>query len=590
MSKVLQSTASFIRFLASTSDRLFWASISLSVLVTLTEGIGVLLLLPMLEVAGIETHNAGVGRVSETVAGLIEALGIDPGIVPILILFLATMVTHEGINRARTVVHARLHAETAAGLRALTFDAVAHTQWRYFCRQPIAALSKRLTLSVGRTLTALIALETATISFSVALLYLAFAALVSPVITLLVAAVGSLLYLSIVRQLATSREIGERADHRCQQLYGLTTEYLSAMKTVKSYGQVEDCVERFENAARQVGQSHLEDRKHQARVEQRFKIGAALALAAIIYVAVGVLRIHTADLLFLLLLFSRVMPKLTIVTRYSFEFASHVPSFEDVELLVEECAAQAERSTSLPDDSTELPRSWDIEVRDVNFGYHADRPVLKGVTFDIPDRSAVAIVGASGAGKSTLLDLVMGLLRAETGEIRIGGIKLTHQLAESLRPQIGYVGQETFLFNASIRENLEWGCDGATDTGIAEVLTLARSEFVHDLDGGLDAAVGDRGVLLSGGQRQRLSLARALLRRPRLLILDEATSALDMENEAQIMKAVLKLKASMSILIVSHRPSAVRDADLIHVVDGGRIVASGNWSEVRHEARMRATG
>jgi ATP-binding cassette subfamily C protein len=192
-----------------------------------------------------------------------------------------------------------------------------------------------------------------------------------------------------------------------------------------------------------------------------------------------------------------------------------------------------------------------------------------------------AIVGTSGAGKSTVADLAMGLLSPDAGHVLVDGVPLTAGRLSAWRHSIGYVPQDGFLLHDSIRRNMLWACPTATDAEIWQNLeTAAAADFVAKLAGGLDTVVGDRGVRLSGGERQRIALARALLNRPSLLILDEATSALDSANEQQILDAVARLRGQLTILLITHRLSTVRQADAIHILSGGRIVESGTWVEL----------
>jgi ATP-binding cassette subfamily C protein len=179
------------------------------------------------------------------------------------------------------------------------------------------------------------------------------------------------------------------------------------------------------------------------------------------------------------------------------------------------------------------------------------------------------------------VDLLLGLLTPQEGRILVDGTPLTPALIGAWRRQVGYVPQETLLFHATIRENLLWVRPDATDEEMSEALRLAAADgFVANLPRGLETVVGDRGVLLSGGERQRLSLARALLRRPRLLVLDEATSSLDSENEMRIQKAIDGLHTQVTMVIVAHRLSTIRSADFIYVLDHGRAVERGTWKEL----------
>ena len=175
----------------------------------------------------------------------------------------------------------------------------------------------------------------------------------------------------------------------------------------------------------------------------------------------------------------------------------------------------------------------------------------------------------------------MGLISPNEGSILIDGEKFGPERMRAWREQIGYVPQDTFLFNDTVKSNLLWASPDAKEDKINQTLRLAAAEeFVNSLPKGLDSILGDRGVLVSGGERQRIALARALLRKPSLLILDEATSSLDSENEKRIQNAIEKLHGQMTILVISHRLSTIRGADIIHVVEEGRLVESGTWDEL----------
>jgi len=207
-----------------------------------------------------------------------------------------------------------------------------------------------------------------------------------------------------------------------------------------------------------------------------------------------------------------------------------------------------------------------------------------------PRKLIIAIDGPAGAGKSTIADLILGLIEPTRGTITVDGRPLSADRLRAWREMIGYVNQDTFLFHDSIRANLLWARPDAPPDEVDRVLHLAAADdFVARLPKGIETVIGDRGVLVSGGERQRLALARALLRRPALLVLDEATNALDSENEARIQLAVDRLRHEMTILVITHRLATVRHADTIHVLDGGRLVETGTWDELlaRRGGRFR---
>ena len=203
-----------------------------------------------------------------------------------------------------------------------------------------------------------------------------------------------------------------------------------------------------------------------------------------------------------------------------------------------------------------------------------DHPVLKNVNLHLKKGTTLALVGASGAGKSTLADLLPRFYDPDEGAIKIDGINLKELEISSFRKHLGIVSQDTFLFNASVRENLIYGRPDATDAEIEDATVRANAhEFIKALPQGLETLIG--GVLLSGGQRQRLAIARALLQDPDILILDEATSALDTISERLVQKAIDELSRDRTTLVIAHRLSTVQNADQIAVLDQGEVVETG---------------
>ncbi|MFP2901311.1 ABC transporter ATP-binding protein, partial [Corallococcus sp. 4LFB] len=213
--------------------------------------------------------------------------------------------------------------------------------------------------------------------------------------------------------------------------------------------------------------------------------------------------------------------------------------------------------------------------------YADGREALKGVDLTIPAGSRVALVGPSGAGKTTLFSVLLGFLPPSGGEVRWDGLPLSSLKASSVRGQVAWVPQEPVLFSGTVRHNLRLGQPDAPDDALWEALRLAHAEdFVRALPGGLDEPVGERGGRLSGGQRQRLALARAFLCRPSLLLLDEPTSALDATSEAAVGAGLAALMKGRTVLVIAHRLSTVRDADLIAVVEHGQVVEAGTHEQL----------
>jgi ATP-binding cassette, subfamily B, bacterial MsbA len=226
-------------------------------------------------------------------------------------------------------------------------------------------------------------------------------------------------------------------------------------------------------------------------------------------------------------------------------------------------------------------RGGEIRFEDVRFVYANGAPALKGVSLTVPAGKTVALVGASGAGKSTILNLVPRFYDVSGGAIRIDGTDIRDASLASLRGAMALVSQETTLFDDSVRANIAYGRWGAEDDAIeAAAKGAAADDFIRALPQGYDTPVGEHGVKLSGGQRQRLAIARAMLKNAPILLLDEATSALDTESERQVQAALRALMRGRTTVVIAHRLSTVIDADLIHVVEAGRIVESGTHAEL----------
>ncbi|TCK73663.1 ABC-type multidrug transport system fused ATPase/permease subunit [Acidipila rosea] len=218
----------------------------------------------------------------------------------------------------------------------------------------------------------------------------------------------------------------------------------------------------------------------------------------------------------------------------------------------------------------------EVRFEDVRFAYEADKPVLHGITFDSQPGTVTALVGSSGSGKSTIISLVCAFHTPDTGQVLVDGIDLATVKLDSYRSQLGVVLQESFLFDGTIRENVVFSYPEATDEEFLEACRIARvDEFAERFADGYETIVGERGVKLSGGQRQRLSIARAILADPRILILDEATSSLDSESEAMIQQGLSYLMQGRTTFVIAHRLSTIRRADQILVVEGGQIVERG---------------
>ena len=240
------------------------------------------------------------------------------------------------------------------------------------------------------------------------------------------------------------------------------------------------------------------------------------------------------------------------------------------------------------DNGTEKLTSFNkkIEISNLNFEYVKNFPVLNDISIDINKGQTTAIVGSTGSGKSTLIKLILRLYDSTSGEIKFDGKNIRHLELESLRNKIGLVSQDIFLFEGTVFENIAYGNLDAKDEEVWEAARLSESDkFINLLPNKENTIVGERGQKLSGGQRQRISIARAILKNPEILILDEATSAVDNETEAAIQRSINTLKEGRTVIAIAHRLSTIRNAEIIYVLEEGKVVESGN-----HESLLEING
>jgi ATP-binding cassette subfamily B protein len=223
----------------------------------------------------------------------------------------------------------------------------------------------------------------------------------------------------------------------------------------------------------------------------------------------------------------------------------------------------------------------EVEFDDVTFGYVPDNRILKNVSFKVPAGKTMAILGTTGSGKSTIISLIPRFYEVNEGRINIDSRDIKKYLIKELRRNIGIVSQETYLFNKSISDNIAYGKE---DASIEEIINAAKIANLHDfiisLPDGYDSIVGERGTRLSGGQKQRLSIARALIIKPKILIFDDSTSSVDVETEYKIQEALTKVMKDTTTIIITQRISTIRNADIILILDRGRVVGYGGHSEL----------
>ena len=561
-------------------------ALGLMVSFSLMEGIGLLLLIPLLHLVGLDVQYGTLGRIVQLLSSLFIAAGVRPTLASVLIVYAVIMSMHALLFRWRTSTNFSLNYEFVGNLRQQLYRSITYTNWLLFSRSRTSDFTHVLTTEVDRVGAVTYQLLHLFATGIVAAVYVVVALKISAKVTLFIFACGGGLVLMLRGKVQTARGAGEGLSQTMSSLYSAITEHLGGMKTAKSYGAEEQHITTFAGISERVQQMYIRTIRNQAEVKYWFDIGSVLVLSIIVYFSFEILGISTAELLVLLFLFARIMPKISIIQQGYQGLVNVLPALDTVMEMQARCDAAAEPKSQRRE---KIPLRASIQLERITFTYD-NVPVIQALDMTVRASETTAIVGQSGAGKSTIADLIIGLITPTKGSVLLDGVPLGSERIHAWRDNIGYVAQETFLFNETVRDNLLWAYPDASEEEIWQALRLAAADaFVTRLPEELDTVVGERGILLAAGERQRLALARALLRKPSLLIMDEATSNLDSENEQRIQRAIEGLHRAMTILIISHRLSTVREADIIYVVEEGRLVESGTWDSLiaRGNGRFR---
>ena len=554
------------------------AAVMLMTFTSLTEGVGVALLFPILQVAGFNLANQGhVGHYTGEVRDLLVRSGLPPTLwlATLLMIFMLLMALRSLFSRIQSVLTFRTVLTYELALSRRLYQAIVQADWLFLVRRRSSDFTHALTAELTRVANCTSLLISTLANASLALVYVAIALKLSAGMTSLVLAAGAVLLLLSRRWMRAVHESGAAVSESVSEVYSAASEHLQNLKAMKFYDAQTSDLEMFSSLQSSALQQSLDNTRGQAAAAFWFEAGSLLLLAGIIFASLQILNVAPASMLLLLAVFTRLFPRLAAGQSQLQAFLSELPAYENLMTIYDECVANAEvRGAVGPSPAL----AYEVRLEQVGFRYDAERPmVLENLSLTIPAGKVTAIVGASGAGKSTVADLVNGLLSPATGRVLVDNVELTPQTARAWRRHVGYVAQETVLFHDTVRANMLWANPDASEQEMRQSLSLAAAEFVFDLPHGLDTTVGDRGILLSHGQRQRIALARALLRKPGLLILDEATSSLDLENEKRILDAIERLKGRATVLLIAHRISAIQRAEMIYLIENGRVAESGDW-------------
>jgi ATP-binding cassette, subfamily B, bacterial MsbA len=554
----------------------------------LFNGVGTALIIPvLLNFLGQSVNTKGMPPI---IHALLSPFGTDSGNQNLLLMTIAILVLLLLKNVAAYVnalLSGSLKRTMSNDLRERGLRLLLDVDIDFFVKTGIGDIINQLNNEIARASSAIATLTRAVTVSITALVFVGLLLALSWQLTII--STGLLAVVALVNQysLGQSKQFGKQLSETSKIYSTSVLDLLSGMRLVRCTANEANEFTRLRQLVHDREQAEFKAQAVSAMIEPLSEMTGVVALLLIVFIGRTFLSSQvealSAVLLTYLFLLFRTLPLIAQLNSARSQLANITPS---IEIAYE----------FLRQDNKPFMQNGSIPFAGLQTGIHFDRlsltypgqkkPVLKEVDLYLPKNTTLALVGASGAGKSTLADLLPRFYDPSAGRILLDGEDLRNLDFKSLRRSMGIVSQDTFLFNATIRENIAYGNCDATDSQVFEAAKQANAyDFIMQLPQRFETQIGDRGVLLSGGQRQRLAIARALLQNPEILILDEATSALDTVSERLVQEAIDNLSRDRTTLVIAHRLSTVQKADQIAVMNQGQVVELGT-----HQALLDQKG
>lgn len=556
-------------------------------MMSLLEGAGVFLLIPLISLTGIFKLNGDMGDRFPIFAKWLHLFSPNVNLIILLLLYIALMLGQNGFQKHQMILNAKIQQQFIRHLKEETYKAILQSDWKFFIRKRKSDLTNLMLVEVSRVGAGTNSFLQFLSSIIFTVVQMGFALYISAKMTLFVLVFGGVLLVFARAFIRKSNSLGKETVELSRTYLAGVTDQLNGIKDIKSNSLEASHLNWFITISKKIENNLVELTRIRMSSQFVYKCASSVLIALFLFLSIQLFKAQPAQLMLVLVIFSRLWPRITTIQSNLEQLSSNLPSFNALIQLQNECQEAKEIKINVVSDQVKpLHLNKGLECKNVYFRYEIKEEgyALENINLTIPVHRMTAVVGKSGAGKSTLIDLLMGLNRPEKGDVLVDGVSLDDQTLLALRQSISYVPQDPFVFNSSIRENLTIVNPSACDDELWEALEFAAAaDFVKNLPQKLDTLIGDRGIKLSGGERQRLVLARAILKKPSILILDEATSALDTENEAKIQKALERIRGKLTLIVIAHRLSTIRYADQVIVLDQGKVVQFGRYTKLANE-------
>jgi ABC-type multidrug transport system fused ATPase/permease subunit len=522
----------------------------------------------------LERVGNNASQITKSLAQLLGSVDVELTLLTVFLFFGGLMIVNGLIGVAAQFAQLRIKYDVLIHLLTDTMGQFFRARFLFFSQGEMGKLLNSFQQEVNKVGDTFGHIAQLIANLLQALIFMVVPFTLSPKLSFIFLFVALVLMAPLLLLRGYTYRLGQRNTETSNVSAGILHETLTAAKLILGFGRQVNAVGRYRDALVKHSEVSVKFQTLQRGVSLISSPLSMIAALVALYVAY-LDGIPFGDMAMVMFAFMRLMPIAGLLMHGKTSIEGFTPAYEQLEDLRRQAAVLEEPQGGIKFQGLKEELRFD----NVSFSYPGRKLSLDGISdLSIKKNKMTALVGKSGAGKTTLIDLILGFYEQSAGQILLDGKDLANYDLNSFRRKVGYVPQDPQLFNTTVKENMLWSLPEVSEKDIWYACRLANAEqFVRELPEELDTILGDRGVRLSGGQRQRLAMARAIIRKPDLLILDEATSSLDTDSERLIQKSIDSLSGKMTIIVIAHRLSTIRNADYVYVIDEGRVIEEGSF-------------